>query len=289
MKMELKATNVFKRNYDAFLRDDIVYIKNDKDWDEDYKTFISRNPYTHDVSILICTIPERQEMLRALIQDITQFAEMTKLKIEILTDSSINTTIGKKRNNLLSFANGKYSCFIDDDDKITPSYFKVIQDAINNGMDVDRAKASAEDWVEKNVKTKFEGIKDLIKKDLTDYTDNVARKVNTPKPSTPKPSTPKPSTPKPNNITDITGQSWESITPLSPDELKKLEKMYRQKCLGQSFFRAMRTFWKSVEDMMTKQTELMDSQLHLMQQLRDLLCLSLTLTWLTLSEQQLHK
>jgi hypothetical protein len=173
--------------------------------------------------------------------------------IKILAD------ISKSSDELAQIIVPKIMATISDVERKYINDFKLlIQDAINNGMDVDRAKASAEDWVEKNVKTKFEGIKDLIKKDLTDYTDNVARKVNTPKPSTPKPSTP-----KPNNITDITGQSWESITPLSPDELKKLEKMYRQKGLGQSFFRAMRTFWKSVEDMMTKQTELMDETLSL--------------------------
>jgi hypothetical protein len=133
-----------------------------------------------------------------------------------------------------------------------------VKDAVENGMDIERLKTSTDDWVNKNVKTQFDGVQDIIKKELTDYVDNVARKVNPPTP--PKPPTPKP---KPNDITDITGQSWESITPLSSDELKKLEKMYRQKGLGKSFFRAMRTFWKSVEDMMTKQTELMDETLSL--------------------------
>jgi hypothetical protein len=131
--------------------------------------------------------------------------------------------ISKSSDELAQIIVPKIMATISDVERKYINDFKLlIQDAINNGMDVDRAKASAEDWVEKKVKTKFEGVKDLIKKDLTDYADNVAKKVNTPKP---KPSTPKPSTPKPNNITDITGQSWESITPLSPDELKKLEIM----------------------------------------------------------------
>jgi hypothetical protein len=139
----------------------------------------------------------------------------------------------------------------------------VLKDAVENGMDIERLKTSADDWVNKNVKTQFDGVQDIIKKEFTDYVDDVARKVNPPTPPTP-PTPPKPKPkPKPNDITDITGQSWESITPLSSDELKKLEKMYRQKGLGKSFFRAMRTFWKSVEDMMTKQTELMDETLSL--------------------------
>jgi hypothetical protein len=116
---------------------DELYDKNEKYWDEDYATFISRNPRSIDVSVLICTIPERQEMLRALLRDINQFVERTKLRIEILTDSRLDVTIGKKRNDLVCIANGTYSCFIDDDDKITPDYFKVIEDAINTGKDYD--------------------------------------------------------------------------------------------------------------------------------------------------------
>jgi hypothetical protein len=133
----------------------------------------------------------------------------------------------------------------------------VLKDAVENGMDIERLKTSADDWVNKNVKTQFDGVQDIIKKELTDYVDDVAKKVDTQKPPTPKPN------PKSKSMTDIGGQSFENITPLSPDELKKLEKMYRQKGFGQSYFRAMRIFWKSVEDMMTKQTELMDETLSL--------------------------
>jgi hypothetical protein len=134
----------------------------------------------------------------------------------------------------------------------------VLKDAVENGMDIERLKASTDNWVNKNVKTQFDGVQDIIKKELTDYVDDVAKKVDKPKP--PTPPTPKPN---PKSMTDIGGQSFESITPLSPDELKKLEKMYRKKGLGQSYFRAMRIFWKSVEDMMTEQTKLMDETLSL--------------------------
>ncbi len=141
--------------------------------------------------------------------------------------------------------------------KYINDFKSLLKEAVENGVDIERLKGSADDWVNKNVKTQFEGVKDIIKKELTDYVDDVAKKVDKPKPPTPNPK------PKPNNITDIVGQSFENIRPLSPDELKKLEKMYRQGGLGKSFFRAMRIFWKSVQDMMTKQTELMDETLSL--------------------------
>ena len=142
--------------------------------------------------------------------------------------------------------------------KYINDFKSLLKEAVENGVDIERLKGSADDWVNKNVKTQFEGVKDIIKKELTDYVDDVAKKVDKPKP--PTPPTPKPN---PKSMTDIGGQSFENITPLSPDELKKLEKMYRQKGFGQSYFRAMRIFWKSVEDMMTKQTELMDETLSL--------------------------
>lgn len=193
-------------------------------------------------------LPDNVEQLIAKLSKTATEDEIIKVLAEI----------SKSSDELSQFIVPKIMRTMSDVERKYINEFKLaIKEAINNGMDVDRVKSSAEDWVEKNIKTEFEGIKDLIKKDLTDYSDNVARKVN---PPASKPSTPKP---KPNNITDIAGQTWENIKPLSPNELKKLEKLYRQKGLGQSFFKSMRIFRKSVEDMMTKQTELMDETLSL--------------------------
>ena len=194
-------------------------------------------------------LPDNVEQLIAKLSKVATEEET----IKILAD------IAKYSDEMASIIVPRVMSTISDVERKYINDFKlVLKDAIENGMDIERLKGSTDNWVNKNVKTQFDGVQDIIKKELTDYVDDVAKKVNTPKP--PKPPTPKP---KPNNITDITGQSWESITPLSSDELKKLEKMYRQKGLGQSFFRSMRTFWKSVEDMMTKQTELMDETLSL--------------------------
>jgi len=144
---------------------------------------------------------------------------------------------------------------------------KLYKDALENGeIDESYAKSSAETWVNQNVKTEFDGVKDLIKKEITDYIDDVAKQVNPPKPK-PKPSpNPTPKT-EPKTITDVAGQNWEDIKPLTSEELRNLEKLYRQKGLGKSFFKALRSFGQSVIDMMTKQYKLMDETLSLIKTL----------------------
>ena len=144
---------------------------------------------------------------------------------------------------------------------------KLFKDSIENGqIDETFAKSSAEDWVDKNVKTQFDGVKDLIKKEITDYIDDVAKRINSPKPK-PKPSINPSPKPEVKTITDVAGQNWEDIKPLIPEELKNLEKLYRQKGLGKSFFKAMRAFGQSVIDMLTKQYKLMDETLSLIKTL----------------------
>ena len=44
-------------------------------------------------------------------------------------------TIGQKRNELLDASTGKYFCFIDDDDEISPIYIDKIVQAANSGAD----------------------------------------------------------------------------------------------------------------------------------------------------------
>jgi hypothetical protein len=72
-----------------------------------------------------------------------------------------------------------------------------------------------------------------------------------------------PPKPKPNSTTEVGGQSWIDITPLSVDKINYLEKLYRQKGFVKSFVKTMRSFSQNVKDMMTKQSELMDETLSL--------------------------
>ena len=56
--------------------------------------------------------------------------------VEVITEvDSKQITTGAKRNNLLNKAQGKYICFIDDDDHIYPNYIKLILEAIESDAD----------------------------------------------------------------------------------------------------------------------------------------------------------
>jgi hypothetical protein len=71
---------------------------------------------------------------------------------------------------IMSTISGVRRKYIDD--------FKLLlKDAVNEGADSTKLKTLAEDWVNKNVKTQFNGVKDIIKKELIDYIDNVADNV----------------------------------------------------------------------------------------------------------------
>lgn len=137
-------------------------------------------------------------------------------------------------------------------------YFKT---NIKNGtIKTEMAKKMVDTWVQKSVKTPFNGVKDIIKKELNDFIEIELKKVNVPEP---KPVI------KPKNITDVAGQKWEEIKPIEPSELKKLEKLYREKGIGASFFKSLRQFSQSVINMMTNQYKLMDETLALIKSLED--------------------
>jgi hypothetical protein len=147
------------------------------------------------------------------------------------------------------------STISDVETKSINDFKSLIKQSFDDGLDPERLTASVDDWVNRNVQTNFDGIKQIIKKDLYDYVDGITQK-QTP---SPKPTT----KPKPKTKTDVGKQTWEDITPLSDDELRNLEKLYRQKGLGKSFFRLMRAFSQEVMDMFKSQYKLMDETLSL--------------------------
>jgi hypothetical protein len=101
--------------------------------DIDRRTYEERYRPIYDVSVMICTTPNRCIQLNELLKDIEHFKNETELTVEVLMDNRTDISTGTKRNDMLYKANGKYSCFIDDDDKITPNYFKVIERALKDG------------------------------------------------------------------------------------------------------------------------------------------------------------
>lgn len=86
------------------------------------------------LSILICTLPERQHKLNVLLNSLEQ---QRTADVEILTDNSDrHVPTGTKRNNLISKSTGEYFCFIDDDDKVPEYYVSEILNALSQNPDV---------------------------------------------------------------------------------------------------------------------------------------------------------
>lgn len=89
------------------------------------------------LSILIPTIPDREKsfghlLTKVIVQgDDLERVHPTLGKVEILwssTDSFLNggPSIGKKRQALVEQCKGKYLCFLDDDESISPNYIETI-------------------------------------------------------------------------------------------------------------------------------------------------------------------
>ena len=118
---------------------DELYKTNDKYWKEDEYTYSTRNKtdFEFDISVLICTMPSRINQFTTLYKKISDLVADVDLKIEILSNDRMDIDVGTKRDNMLQAAKGKYSCFIDDDDDITNTYFKEYETLLKDGNDYD--------------------------------------------------------------------------------------------------------------------------------------------------------
>lgn len=105
---------------------------------------------TPKLSILIPTTHDRAQLLKRLTIIIeSQLGEVKALKpgkicrwffdspdVEVLTfKDNKEFSVGTKRNALLQSAQGEYIAFIDDDDRISDNYFKLIFEGIEKGVD----------------------------------------------------------------------------------------------------------------------------------------------------------
>jgi glycosyltransferase involved in cell wall biosynthesis len=78
------------------------------------------------LSILICTLEERKtEFLSRILSILEPQINNKDVEIVILTDNG-EVPIGTKRNLALDSANGKYVCFIDDDDIVSDGYVDLV-------------------------------------------------------------------------------------------------------------------------------------------------------------------
>jgi hypothetical protein len=98
------------------------------------------------LSILIPTIPDRVEMFMKLYNEVSRqvaYVDTTfRLgNVEVLVDSrekflNGGPSIGKKREALVQRAQGKYLCFLDDDETISPNYIETLQRLCKQDKDV---------------------------------------------------------------------------------------------------------------------------------------------------------
>jgi len=86
------------------------------------------------LSILICSLKKRQLVLLELLSKLKGQMKNTK-EVEIIVAGGDDVSVGEKRNKLLEKAEGKYLCFIDDDDDVCDNYIELVLDAIKHGPD----------------------------------------------------------------------------------------------------------------------------------------------------------
>jgi glycosyltransferase involved in cell wall biosynthesis len=87
------------------------------------------------LSILTCTLPERAHLLSRLSNKLTP--QMINKPVEFLVDPRNRTVpTGRKRNDLIRQAQGKYVCFVDDDDNVSGDYVDEILKAAEQDPDV---------------------------------------------------------------------------------------------------------------------------------------------------------
>ena len=107
------------------------------------------------LSILIPTLPARIDYYSHLIRNLNNQIISNNLQNEVQILSFCDTkdiSVGEKRNILLNQSNGRYVCFIDDDDEISPDYLIKIISALESNADV---ITFCGDYVENNLRTAF--------------------------------------------------------------------------------------------------------------------------------------
>jgi glycosyltransferase involved in cell wall biosynthesis len=89
------------------------------------------------LSILICSLTSRNDKLNLLLAELRrQCVELNAIDVEVLVNAdNKEKTTGKKRQELLESAQGKYIIFIDDDDWIEPCYISELLTACASDAD----------------------------------------------------------------------------------------------------------------------------------------------------------
>lgn len=90
------------------------------------------------LTILVPTVPSRLVYFypKIMAQLLSQTEKYNNIEVISFFDNK-KRTIGKKRNEMLNLAQGKYVTFVDDDDRLTDDYIDEIMNALNNNNNVD--------------------------------------------------------------------------------------------------------------------------------------------------------
>ncbi len=128
---------------------DALYERNQKYWNEDMYTYIRRKTYAYDWSVLVPTIPGREQSLESLLAGIRE--KVARLAPHLRVEYRVNfdrreKSIGRKREELLQEAQGRYMSFIDDDDQMTDSYIEDLRATIAGGFHVMRLRGQIQQY-----------------------------------------------------------------------------------------------------------------------------------------------
>ena len=128
---------------------DALYDRNQKYWNEDMYTYIRRKTYAYDWSVLIPTIPGREEKLRTLItsiqEKVARICPELRLELCVAFDNR-EMSIGLKRQQLLNQAKGRYLSFVDDDDQITDAYIEDLKACFDGGFHTMRLRGQMKEY-----------------------------------------------------------------------------------------------------------------------------------------------
>ena len=128
---------------------DALYDRNQKYWNEDMYTYIRRKAYAYDWSVLVPTIPGREQSLESLLGGIRE--KVARLAPHLRVEYCVNfdrreKSVGRKREELLQGAQGKYMSFIDDDDQITDAYVEDLRATIAGEFHVMRLRGQIQQY-----------------------------------------------------------------------------------------------------------------------------------------------
>lgn len=125
-----RSKDVHDKNTHMYVNEDKkLYFKRKK------MNFTDRVKDTPLLSLLICSLKNRQQKLKRLVDVLNPQLKDKNVELKICVDDG-HMTIPQKRNHLLNNSLGEYVCFIDDDDIVSKNYIDEIIQATLTRPDV---------------------------------------------------------------------------------------------------------------------------------------------------------